>query len=134
MLQASLKQCDQDGERNAGWHVHSRGGVLPSGFGFAFMYRAVVFTEHGCRYGGDTLRADGKTSGEEDVLYDCVVNSFGKDRIHQIPLSEAFQLALHLENGDNISGATSVFRFPTDKFVAVPRPLDFLHPDLVDFL
>ncbi len=114
------------------WHVHSRGGILPSGFGFSFMFRASAVRDKtlDIQYGEESQNR----SGEEDVFYKRVKKKFGDDAIVNIPISQSIDLAVHMENGENISGDTSTFHFPTEDYVVVPRPLSFVPTEFLRFL
>ena len=114
------------------WHVHSRGNVLPSGFGFSFIFKSSIIRNQKLkiRFGENSL----KRSGEEDVLYKGVKKHFGAESILDLPLSQSLKLAAHLENGHNISGDTFVFHFPSEHRVVVPRPLSFVPTEILQFL
>lgn len=113
------------------WYVNTSGGVLPSGFGFSFVYRASAVRGNGAeiRYGVTDER-----SGEEDVLYRGIENVFGPDAIVDLPISRSLPLAAHMENGHNISGDTSIFHFPSEHRVVIPRPLSFVPQEFLAFL
>ena len=112
------------------WYVHTFGGVLPSGFGFSFVYRASLCRRLGIQYGEDSERR----SGEEDVLYTAVKEHFGDHRIVDLPISRSLELAAHMENGENIAGDWWEFRFPAKHWVTVPRPLSFVSTEILQFL
>jgi hypothetical protein len=114
------------------WYLHSRGGATPMGFGFSFMYRAQIISKDGFEYGDEDYRLENKHSGEEDHLFKQVLEKYGKWRIKQLPLSKSWRLAIHMETGLNVSGITDRFRFPSESFIAVPRPLALLHVGLLE--
>lgn len=114
------------------WHVHSRGGVLPSGFGYSFVFRASSI-----RGGNSDIRYAHNSqsrSGEEDALYLGIKDHFGPDAIKDLPLSESHKLACHLENGKNVSGDMDVFHFPAQHYVDVPRPLSFVPDSILELV
>ncbi len=116
------------------WHLSSHCTCLPTGFGFSFMYRAEVVSQDRLKYKKEIIRKGNKKSGEEDSLYLQILRKYGKGRIKQLPLSKTWRLAVHMENGRNTSGQSECFRFPSDSFVSVPRPIGMLHVGLLRHL
>lgn len=125
-----ISHCEASRESNR-WHIHTRGGVLPSGFGFSFVMDAdILRADPSLRYG----ECSGVRSGEEDVLYRRIEEKFGPEAIVSLPISTSWRMAAHMEGPTNISGDMAVFHFPAEHYVAIPRPLTFVSDEILQFL